>query len=80
MLKASMSSLRKKKKTKRKAPTGAAATKATAAKASGATFTPLTKVVGPRRGAGVEKRRRLERRRAKEVARLGARRKRDGQN
>lgn len=78
LLKTSLSSLRKKRKTKRKAPTGAAAKELAAAKASGAAFAVrLTKVVGPRRGAGVEKRRKLQRRRAKELVKLAARRKRD---
>ncbi|ORY74324.1 signal recognition particle 14kD protein-domain-containing protein [Leucosporidium creatinivorum] len=72
LLKASLSSLRKKKKTKRKAAPSAAV--------GGSTFAvQLTKVVGPRRGAGVEKRRKLLRRREKEVKKLVARKKRDAE-
>lgn len=71
LIKSSLSTLRKKKKTKRKAADSKK-------DRDGAGFVVrLTKVVGPRRGAGVEKRRRLVRRRERELKKLWARKKRD---
>lgn len=81
LLKSSMTTLRK--KYKKKNPT--AATTASKRKPGGGNTTAtagpgtfsgsLVKVVGPRRGAGVEKRRALVRRRERQVARAKARRK-----
>ncbi|KAM0788474.1 hypothetical protein ACM66B_001607 [Microbotryomycetes sp. NB124-2] len=91
LLKQSMTSMRKKrkhliKKKQQKSIVKSATTAAgdkkqqtsSSTTASGATFKPtLTKVVGPRRGAGVEKRRALQRRRDRELKQQRARRKRE---
>ncbi|KAL8286519.1 hypothetical protein RQP46_004536 [Phenoliferia psychrophenolica] len=76
VLKGAMTSLRKKRKQKRK-PEGKKAAPGAAAGGARATFVPtLPKVVGPRRGAGKAMRDRAEKRRARELAKLEARGKR----
>lgn len=73
LLKASMSSLRKKRKSKRKPE----AKKSKDSKSKPAFVLQLPKVVGPRRGAGHGKRQKSIKRRDKALEKLGARRKRD---
>lgn len=68
-----MSSLRKKRKSKRKPE----AKKGKDAKAKPAFVLQLPKVVGPRRGAGHTKRQKSIKRREKALEKLRARRKRD---
>lgn len=79
VLKGAMTSLRKKRKQKRKPDAvKKAGASGGAAGAGRATFVPrLPKVVGPRRGAGAAKRDRAVKRRARELAKLVARKKRD---
>ena len=79
VLKGAMTSLRKKRKQKRKPDAvKKAGVSGGAAGAGRATFVPrLPKVVGPRRGAGAAKRDRAVNRRARELAKLVARKKRD---
>ncbi|KAK4704049.1 hypothetical protein P7C70_g2171, partial [Phenoliferia sp. Uapishka_3] len=74
VLKGAMTSLRKKRKQKKKPE----ASKKVAGGESKAKFIPtLPKVIGPRRGAGASKRQRALKRRARELAKLVARKKRD---
>ena len=78
ILKGAMSSLRKKRKQKRKPAEGGKKAAPGAGGGGRATFVPtLPRVTGPRRGAGAAKRDRAIKRRARELVKLVARKKRD---